>query len=113
MLSSRENPVTDATQEGRPRPLYAAFAWFVLCYNLFVILVGTVVRATRSGDGCGSHWPLCDGQVIPTDPSIARIIEWTHRMVSGVDGVFVVALVGIGIYLFRRQRWQRALRLHR
>jgi protoheme IX farnesyltransferase len=106
MLSSREQSVTDeTTDEGRPpSPLYAAFAWFVLYYNLFVILVGTVVRATRSGDGCGSHWPLCDGEVIPTDPSVARIIEWTHRLVSGVDGVLVLALVVGGIWLFRRHR---------
>ena len=40
-------------------------AWGVLLYNILVILWGAVVRATGSGAGCGSHWPLCNGEVLP------------------------------------------------
>lgn len=43
----------------------ARFAWWVLAYNLVVILWGAYVRASGSGAGCGSHWPLCNGEVIP------------------------------------------------
>ena len=85
-------------------PVYARYAWFVLVWNLFVIIIGTVVRATRSGDGCGAHWPLCDGEYLPTAPSIARIIEYTHRLVSGVDGILVIALVAGGFFLLRHQK---------
>ena len=36
----------------------AHFAWFVVAYNITVIVWGAYVRATGSGAGCGSHWPL-------------------------------------------------------
>ena len=44
---------------------YALFAWGVLGYSILVILWGAFVRATGSGAGCGSHWPLCNGVVVP------------------------------------------------
>ena len=64
---------------------YARYAWFVLAFNLLVILLGTVVRATRSGDGCGSHWPVCNGELIPVAPALKTVIEYTHRLTSGLD----------------------------
>jgi protoheme IX farnesyltransferase len=82
-------------------PGYARFAWLVLAFNLLVILVGTVVRATGSGDGCGSHWPVCNGDVIPVAPELKTIIEFTHRVVSGLDGLLVLALVFFGFKLTR------------
>ena len=59
------------------------YAWFVLAWNVAVILWGAVVRATGSGAGCGNHWPLCNGEVIPTSPRIATLIEFTHRAMTG------------------------------
>ena len=46
----------------------ARFAWFAVFYNVLVILWGALVRASGSGAGCGNHWPLCNGQVIPVSP---------------------------------------------
>jgi heme A synthase len=71
----------------------ARFAWGVLAFNLFVILWGAFVRATGSGAGCGSHWPLCNGQVVPRDPALATLIEFGHRVTSGIDLLLVAALV--------------------
>jgi heme a synthase len=68
----------------RPVRGFPAFAWSVLIYNLAVILWGALVRATGSGAGCGGHWPLCNGEVLPANPQIATIIELTHRAMSGV-----------------------------
>ena len=68
-------------------------AWLTLGWNLVVILWGAVVRATDSGAGCGSHWPLCDGQVVPPSPGTATLIELTHRLTSGLALVLVVLLV--------------------
>ena len=62
---------------------YAAFAWGVLVYNVAVILWGALVRATGSGAGCGGHWPLCNGEVLPKVSQIATVIELTHRIMSG------------------------------
>src|SRR5688572_6271244 len=70
-----------------------AFAWGVLVYNLGVILWGAFVRATGSGAGCGRHWPLCNGDVVPHAPSTATMIEASHRVTSGIAAFLVLGLV--------------------
>src|SRR5690625_1177682 len=59
---------------------------------LFILLGGALVTKTDSGAGCGSSWPLCNGQLIPTDLSPELIIEYSHRLVSTIMGVTVLAL---------------------
>lgn len=71
----------------------ATFAWGVLAYNIGVILWGAYVRASGSGAGCGEHWPLCNGVVIPRDPSVATLIEFSHRITSGLALAGVVVLL--------------------
>lgn len=68
------------------------FAWFVLAWNVLVILWGAYVRATRSGAGCGAHWPLCNGEVVPRAPSAEMLVEFSHRVSSGLALVAVVIL---------------------
>lgn len=68
------------------------YAWGVLIFNLAVILWGAYVRASGSGAGCGSHWPLCNGEVVPQSPQIATLIEFTHRLSSGASLLLIVAL---------------------
>jgi cytochrome c oxidase assembly protein subunit 15 len=69
------------------------FAWVVLVYFVAVILWGTLVRATGSGAGCGNHWPLCNGTVIQHSASVETMIEFTHRVTSGISFFSVVALL--------------------
>jgi cytochrome c oxidase assembly protein subunit 15 len=71
---------------------FATLAWIVLAYTVGVVLWGAYVRATGSGAGCGGHWPLCNGVVIPRNPQVSTIIELTHRASSGLALLFVVAL---------------------
>jgi heme A synthase len=76
-----------------PRRSLATFAWGVLAYNLLVIAWGAYVRASGSGAGCGRHWPLCNGEVVPQPKSLATIIEASHRATSGIALIAVVALM--------------------
>jgi cytochrome c oxidase assembly protein subunit 15 len=69
------------------------FAWFVLAYNVLVILWGGAVRATGSGAGCGDHWPLCNGVAIPQSPQFHTIVEFTHRLMSGGSLILIAALL--------------------
>src|SRR5215472_11108369 len=69
------------------------FAWFVVAYNIAVILWGAYVRATASGAGCGSHWPLCNGAILPATAQMQTAIEFTHRVTSAVSLVLVVILL--------------------
>jgi len=84
------------------------YAWFVLAWNILVILWGAVVRATGSGAGCGNHWPLCNGEVIPTSPRIATIIEFTHRMMTGGATLTILVLL---IWTFRATRARHLARI--
>jgi heme A synthase len=70
----------------------------VLVWNLLVILWGAYVRASGSGAGCGAHWPLCDGEVVPRAPSAERLIEWTHRATSGLA---LLAGLALAVAAFR------------
>ena len=79
--------------EAVPAPRYATYAWATLVAILGVILWGAFVRATGSGAGCGSHWPLCNGEVVPRSPTTATLIELGHRLTSGLAALLVVGLV--------------------
>jgi cytochrome c oxidase assembly protein subunit 15 len=74
-------------------PALRRFAWGVLAYFIAVILWGTLVRATGSGDGCGNHWPLCNGTVMQQSPGVQTMIEFTHRLTSGISAFAVLGLL--------------------
>lgn len=77
---------------------FTRYAWFVVGYNILVILWGALVRATGSGAGCGRHWPLCNGEAVHRPQSIETLIELSHRLTSTLAGVFVIILV---VWAFR------------
>ncbi|MBL8191444.1 MAG: COX15/CtaA family protein [Acidobacteria bacterium] len=82
---------------------FAKYAWGVLAFNLIVILWGAYVRASSSGAGCGSHWPLCNGEIIPRTPTVKTLIEFSHRLTSGLALLLTVALLVWAIRLFAKQ----------
>lgn len=71
----------------------AKYAWFVLLYNLIVILWGVFLRASLSGDGCGEHWLTCGGEFIPSAPQIKTQIEYLHRVTTSLAGITVIILL--------------------
>jgi len=80
-----------------PSPALRRFAWGVLAYFIAVILWGTLVRATGSGAGCGNHWPLCNGTVLQHSASVNTLIEFTHRITSGLS---LFAVLGLLLWTF-------------
>jgi heme A synthase len=78
---------------------FANYTWVLLAYTVLVILFGAFVRATGSGAGCGAHWPLCNGEVIPRPEAIETVIELTHRATSGV---LMLMVAGLGVWGFRK-----------
>ena len=77
---------------------FSRYAWAVLGCNILVIAWGALVRASGSGEGCGDHWPLCNGTMIPHAAQIATLIEFTHRATTGLALISVVVMV---IWAFR------------
>ena len=86
---------------------FAKFAWFVLAWNLVVILWGVFLRASKSGDGCGQHWITCNGEVVPTAPELKTAIEFSHRVTSTIAGILIIILV---VWSYRRWRFLREAR---
>ncbi len=82
----------EPTPNPRAARAYARLAWGTLVYTVAVILWGAYVRATFSGDGCGRHWPTCQGSLIPPTDSLKTWIEFSHRLTSGLDLLLVILL---------------------
>jgi heme A synthase len=71
---------------------FARFVWFVLFYDVAVVLWGAYVRVSFSGDGCGAHWPLCNGEIVPHAQQTKTLVELFHRVTSGGSLAFAVVV---------------------
>jgi cytochrome c oxidase assembly protein subunit 15 len=75
----------------------------VTAVGMFVVLVmGSTVTVTGSGEGCGASWPLCNGRFIP-EFAVATAIEYSHRAVTGAEGILILA-TAVGALAFWRRR---------
>lgn len=72
---------------------FTFYAWGVVIFTLVVILWGDVVQATGSGDGCGAHWPTCNGEVLPAFRGLETLIEFFHRVTSGLSLLLTIGLL--------------------
>ncbi len=72
---------------------FAKYVWLVLLYNLAAVAWGVFVRAGKYGDGCGSHWPLCDGASVPLQGGVSRYIELSHRVSTELVGLLAIVMV--------------------
>ncbi len=86
---------------------FAQFAWFVLAFNLLVILWGGYVSASGSGDGCGDSWPHCEQLADLEITPLKTLIELSHRATSGLAFLLVVGMV---VWAFRRYEKGHLLR---
>ena len=68
-----------------------------------VLLMGARVTATGSGDGCGNDWPLCHGSFLPAD-TFESLTEYSHRFVTGIEGIVVLATTILAWPLRARHR---------
>jgi heme A synthase len=75
--------------------LYRKYAVFTLAGCVGVIVWGAYVRASGSGAGCGAHWPLCNGVLLPQTEAQKTLVEFSHRLSSGA----LIALTG-GLFVW-------------
>jgi len=74
---------------------YRVLAWTAAGATYLLIVLGTVVRITGSGMGCGDDWPVCHGRLIPPLADTATFIEWNHRLVAAIVSVLVAVLAAV------------------
>lgn len=94
------SPKNESLNSPAPRFLLAARG--LVFYVLLVILWGAWVRISHSGDGCGDSWPLCNGVVIPDAAPPKTWVEFTHRLMSGAFGLYVLGMVLAARKLFAK-----------
>lgn len=78
---------------------YTSLQLALFVFTLLVIIWGAWVRISHSGDGCGQSWPLCAGEFIPSASAKKTWIEYSHRLMSGSYGLWV-----IGLFLYTRAK---------
>jgi cytochrome c oxidase assembly protein subunit 15 len=77
------------------------FAVITAVGMFIVLLMGANVTATGSGDGCGNTWPLCNDSVLPAK-TVESVIEYSHRIVTSIEGIFVLVTTILAWPLRRR-----------
>jgi len=87
---------------------FATAASALLVYTIAVVLWGALVRASLSGDGCGDHWPLCNGVALPVEPSTKTLIELTHRVTSGLCWIWTAVMWFAALRGFPRRHATRS-----
>ncbi len=92
-IDTAGDPKLASTTSSKSARRLGRFAWGVLAYNLLVIAWGAYVRASGSGAGCGRHWPLCNGELVPRAESVKTIVEASHRATAGLAMIAVIALM--------------------
>jgi cytochrome c oxidase assembly protein subunit 15 len=76
---------------------------------MFIVLImGATVTNTGSGEGCGNSWPLCHGEFIPAY-AFETMVEYSHRLVTGVEGLLILGLAITAFPLRRRYPELKAL----
>src|SRR5881394_3075294 len=70
---------------------FTRLAWLAATCTYLLIILGAIVRITGSGMGCGEHWPLCNGRLLPP-LDLPTLIEYGHRLAAAAVSVLVGAL---------------------
>ena len=83
-------------------------AWTAAAGMFLVLVMGVTVTTTGSAEGCGRDWPLCHGRFIP-DFAVATAIEFSHRAITGVEGVLIVLLAVLTAAFYWNRRPIRVL----
>jgi len=74
---------------------FVTLAWIAAACAYLLIVLGAIVRISGSGMGCGNHWPLCNGHLVPPLNDIPTVIEWSHRLLAALVSVLVLALAAL------------------
>ena len=77
---------------------FTRLAWTAAIFTYLLILLGAVVRITGSGLGCGEHWPLCNGKLLPP-LDLPTMIEYGHRLAAAAVSGLVAALAAYAWWL--------------
>ena len=64
------------------------------------IVVGGTVRGMNAGLTC-PDWPLCNGSVVPNLADTGILVEYIHRLVAALTGIFMLSTLIAAVLWFR------------
>src|SRR5882762_5267154 len=85
---------------------FTRLAWTAATFTYLLIILGAIVRITGSGLGCGEHWPLCNGKLLPP-LDLPTLIEYGHRLAAAAVSGLVAALAAYAWWLRRNAGYER------
>jgi len=94
----------------RTEPIDRGLAWLAIAtavVTFLMIVIGAITRTSNSGMGCGTYWPLCNGQVVPEFASTQVAIEYGHRLFALLVAIFVGL---VAIQAWRKHRTDPRIR---
>src|SRR5438034_536016 len=77
---------------------FTRLAWSAAACTYLLVILGAIVRITGSGLGCGEHWPLCNGKLLPP-LDLPTMIEYGHRLAAAAVSGLVTALAAYAWWL--------------
>jgi len=80
---------------------FTRLAWLAAICTYLLIILGAIVRITGSGMGCGEHWPLCNGRLLPA-LDLPTVIEYGHRLAAAAVSVLATVLAAYAWWLRHR-----------
>jgi len=65
-----------------------------------IIVGGTVRGIPGAGLSC-SDWPLCNGSIVPNLADVRILIEYVHRLIAALTGMFILSTLVASLVWFR------------
>jgi heme A synthase len=85
---SRSLPTIDVTSGFRQ------LAVAVLALTFVLMLIGAYMAGADHGLACNG-WPLCNGEAVPSSSTTSVLVHYVHRVVAGLLGVSLLALIAL------------------
>ena len=67
-----------------------------------IIVGGTVRGIPGAGTSC-PDWPLCNGSIVPNLADARILIEYVHRLIAALTGLFILSTLIAALLWFRSE----------
>ncbi len=85
-----------------PRRFLQAVAILGAISAYVTIVLGGTVRGMGAGLAC-PDWPLCNGSVVPDFADTGIFVEYVHRLVAALTGMFMLSTLVAAVVWFRSE----------